>query len=168
MGLDNIPTNYACKKAGTAVLDEDGRIDCQKTQEQDLCPWKSQLEISGVEPRVVLGMFGTDCWYRGKYAQGLIADYDDNPYDFYGIAIEHINENGEVEDREGLDSDQCLELSEWMDELADIKYDESVGLHEALDLEIDSDANDIVKDIRYIAWWLKFVANNCDGFTVWY
>lgn len=165
MGLDNIPREYACKKIGSAILDEEGRIDCRETQEQNLCPWKSQLEVSGIEQRVVLGMFGTDCWYRGKYAESLISDYDDAPHSFYGRELS-MDDSGNTE--EGLDPEDCLELADWMDELADIKYDESTGWQEALDIEVDSDANDIVKDIRYIAWWLKFVANNCDGFTVWY
>jgi len=148
MGLDNIPREYACKKIGSAVLDEEGRIDCAKTQEQNLCPWKSQLEISGIEQRVVLGMFGTDCWYRGKYAEALVSDFDP-PYSFYGKELS-MDDSGNVD--EGLEPDDCLEFADWVDELADEK----------------SDDLDFSTDVRYIAWWLRFVANNCDGFTVWY
>jgi hypothetical protein len=164
MGLDNIPKEYACKKIGSAVLDEEGRIDCNKTQEQNLCPWKSQLEISGVPQRVVLGMFGTDCWYRGKHAQALIHEYDDAPYSFYGKELS-MDDSGNVE--EGLEPEDCLIFADWMDELADVKHEESVGWQEALDLELESN-KEVIEDIRYIAWWLRFVANNCDGFTVWY
>ena len=146
MGLDNIPNVYACQKAGTAIVDEDGRIDCKKTQEEDLCPWKSQLQLSGIEQKVVLGMFGTDCWYRGKFAQGLINDYD-APFSFYG-EVQGIDDDGN-EDL-GLNPEQCLEMSEWMKDMVEI-----------------GDVEDKEYWI-YIAWWLEFVAKNCEGFNSWY
>ena len=146
MGLDNIPNVYACQKAGTAIVDEDGRIDCKKTQEEDLCPWKSQLQLSGVEQKVVLGMFGTDCWYRGKFAQSLINDYD-APYSFYGEVMEEDEDGNEVL---GLNPEQCLEMSEWMKDMVEI-----------------GDVEDKEYWI-YIAWWLEFVAKNCEGFNSWY
>jgi hypothetical protein len=148
MGLDNIPNVYACQKAGTAVLNEEGKIDCKLTQEQDLCPWKSQLEISGIEQRVVLGMFGTDCWYRGKYAQALISDYD-APYDFYG-EVQSVDEDDN--ENLGLNPDQCIEMSQWMEDVCNNEY-------------VDPK---VKEDWVYIAWWLKFVANSCDGFFSWY
>jgi len=156
MGLDNIPNAYACKKAGTAVLDEDGRIDCKKTQEQDLCPWKSQLEISGIEQRVVLGMFGTDCWYRGKYAQALISEYD-APFSFYG-EVQGVDDDGN-EDL-GLNSEQCLEMSEWMKDIVDN--------NDVYSAEHNEPEWEYREDWLYIAWWLEFVAKNCDGFYSWY
>jgi hypothetical protein len=155
MGLDCIPRQYACKKLGTAILDEEGRVKCSETQEKDLCPWKSQLAVSGVEQRVVLGMFGTDCWYRGKYAQALINEYD-APFDFYGV------DQGEDEDGNeeiGLDSDQCLEMAEWMKD--------QVDLHDEYSKE-DGTEWEYREDWLYIAWWLEFVANNCDGYYSWY
>mgnify|MGYP006290849635 CR=1 FL=1 len=151
MGLDNIPKIYACKKLGTAILDEDGRIDCKKTQDENLCPWKSQLETSGIKQRVVLGVFGAECWYRGKYAQSLISEYDNSPYDFYGEAI-GMDDNGNPE--EGLTSSQCMSLSDWMNDIYGDYGD-----------EFDSELAD---DWNYISWWLSFVSKNCDGFISWY
>ena len=157
MGLDNIPNEYACKKANTAVLDENGRIDCRKTQEQDLCPWKSQLQLSGITSQPVLGMFGTDCWYRGKYAEALTSEYEDRPYSFYG-EVQGCDEDGN-EDL-GLNPKQCNELSDWM-EMIIAETDEYL-------LEVEDDEFPAREDWIYIAWWLKFVAKNCDGFHSWY
>jgi hypothetical protein len=151
MGLDNIPTYYACKNQGTAIIDVDGRIDCQLTQQKGCCPWKNELEKSNVTQKVVLGIFGTDCWYRGKYAEALTSEYDNAPHSFYG-AIQSMDDDGNTE--EGLSPDQCIELSEWMDDIYD-------------DYGADFDP-EIVDDWKYISWWLTFVANNCDGFRSWY
>jgi len=152
MGLDNIPVTYACKNKNTAVLDDDGRIDCVLTQNSGGCPWKNELDSSGIKPKVVLGMFGTDCWYRGKYAQYLIDSYD-APFSFYGEGT--YDENGD--ESYGLDSEQCYELSDYM------KY-----IHHNNNKLISKDGEDVTDDWLYISWWLEFVAKNCNGIVSWF
>lgn len=157
MGLDIIPREYACVRAGTAVYDEDVRIDCKKTQEQDLCPWKSQLQLANITTQPVLGMFGTDCWYRGKYAEGITEEYEDRPYSFYG-EVQGEDEDGN-EDL-GLNPEQCNEFSEWMEMI--------IAEEEEYLLQVEDDEWQVKDDWVYIAWWLKFVANNCNGYFSWY
>lgn len=153
MGLDNIPASYACKNNNTAVLDEDGRIDCKLTQTSGGCPWKNDLNSSGIKSKVVLGMFGTDCWYRGKYAQFLIGPYD-APFSFYGETTYDIENDHESY---GLSSSECYELSDWMKSMVSSKGQ--------LMLE---DGEDVTDDWIYIAWWLDFVAKNCNGMVSWF
>lgn len=152
MGLDNIPAIYACKKKNTAVLDDDGKIDCNLTQDSGGCPWKNELDSSGIKPKIVLGMFGTDCWYRGKYAEYLISKYD-APFSFYGESV--YDENGDEE--YGLSPDQCYELSDYMN-----------SIHNANNRLISEDGEDITDDWIYISWWLEFAAKNCDGIVSWF
>jgi hypothetical protein len=151
MGLDNIPVQYACIKLGTAIKDEYDRIDCKKTQEVGCCPWKNQLESSGIQQKVVLGMFGTDCWYRGKYAQTLIDSYETAPYSFYGENT--IDDNGE--ENYGLTAEQCMELSIFMQEEID-------------DAEDNGERLENHEDWVYIAWWLKFCSENTSGIISWF
>ena len=63
MGLDNIPYEYPCKKNGLAVLDDDGRINCQSTIEDGRCPYhvKKQKDPLVSKITAVYGMLGTAC-----------------------------------------------------------------------------------------------------------
>lgn len=160
MGLDNIPRNYACEKQGTAIrvfmnkvgeevvseFEGEGSISCERTQAAKGCPWQndSTRPVDGA----VTGMFGTNCWYRGKWGNRLLEALVDEtpPVDFYG--------DGET----GLSPDQCDRLADYMNDALDSYGDKKVILN----------AEDITFDIQYAIWWLRWVAENCDGSDVWF
>jgi hypothetical protein len=165
MGLDNIPNVYPCKKENTAILSDDGRIDCDATMEADKCPWKREsenshlLKISGATP--TYGMLGTSCWYRGKYGNmllsllenGSIDSYADTAYSFYG--------EGGDDGKEGLSVQYCKDMSQYMknhtEEFSNRAY-----------VNNPNEAEDLIKDWIYATWWLQFVAENSEGSAVWY
>lgn len=163
MGLDNIPKQYACKKKGTAVmvprLNRDGdplidpdtnepimSIDCKATQEAGGCPWLAAYNASNLEGGPTLGMFGTDCWYRGKYGNYLleqlaVMDPMGEGESFYGD-----NEDGTEKSPES-----CLMLADIIDEAL-----------------ADQFVPDIAADARYASWYLRWAADECDGLICWY
>jgi len=162
MGLDNIPRNYPCRTQGTAVLemrtdtdgnpllDDDGtqmsRIDCGATAACGGCTWKNDYEASGLNGGSVTGMFGTDCWYRGKYGNWLLdkLGYSSEDYSFYG----------DNEDGSDKSASSCQTLSEVIVEALDEDQH-----------ELDAEG---VKDALYAAWWLNWVAEKADGSVCWY
>lgn len=161
MGLDNIPRTYPCKTKSTAVMvarinretgeqliDDDGEpmtsIDCQATQACGGCPWKNAYEASNLEGGQATGLFGTDCWYRGKYGNYLLEELGyqmDDEISFYG------------DDEEG-----CYKTPRSCHELADI-IDEALA---------EQFVPEIAADARYAAWWLRWVADEADGSVCWY
>lgn len=164
MGLDNIPVKYACKDKGTAVLVDD-RIDCEQTKSSGGCPYLNEKNSSPHVANIggVLGMFGTDCWYRGKYGNSLLRELSssdpNSPFDgdeFYGK---------EIDDFEGLTPEMCLELAHDMDDFAEswVKHVMNTYVNETEENRIS-----LINDWTYASWWLKFVANHCDGSVVWY
>lgn len=166
MGLDNIPKIYPCKNHNTAILDEQDRIDCELTQKNGGCPWKNQKESNPLvaNSRTTIGMFGTDCWYRGKYGNYLTGDMSsfnpDFPYDgmaFYG--------NG-TEDGEGLSEDYCLELSSTMKHYTESWIDYVLNHSEVKGNKEDEQS--LINDWIYAAWWLEFVGKNANGSEIWY
>jgi len=162
MGLDNIPHNYACVLEKTAVLVGDNDlISCKLTQEANGCPWKRESDKLTIPVRVTTGMLGTDCWFRGKYANALVEDFasvigENPPHSFYG----YEQDDG----TEGLSPSQCEELSEWMNEMSDEFRYCSYGLFK------DEDDNRVyaIQSWDYIAWWLQYSADFSDGIDAWY
>lgn len=170
MGLDNMPNEYPCKTRGTAVLEprldgdgkpmtnEDGTpflsINCEKTQELGGCPYKASLDASDADQsQAVYGMFGTDCWYRGKYGNHLLMSvgiYDEPHLSFYGDTEEAAIKTPE----------SCFiladEISEVLAEMTDI------GGHLIVDDE------DIAPRLRYAEWYLRWAAENANGLNCWY
>jgi len=168
MGLDNIPKTYPCKKAGTAIYSENGRIDCQTTIDSNKCPWKESFDsdpmISKSKPSY--GMLGTRCWYRGKYGNALLrlfehgdldGYYDDTQYSFYGEGFDDGNE--------GMSSDYCLEMSNWMGANTE-KFAEQAYAYVSKDPSCDP--KELIADWIYATWWLKFVSENAEGSAIWY
>lgn len=171
MGLDNMPQIYPCKKNDTAVLDDEGRIDCEKTIANGMCPYHS---IKNSTPLVkdiggTLGMFGADCWYRGKYGNYLLnalAGWNigfkeelENVSDFYG----DIEENDETQG--GISEDGCIKLSHLMSKYSEAwaQYVMSSNNYPSMD-----EQNHAINDWIYASWWLKFVGENAGGSAVWY
>ena len=165
MGLDNIPHRYACERLGTAVkvdiLDKDGvaildeetglpmkSIDCRATQVQGKCPYLISVEKTDLREGSVTGMFGTDCWYRGKYGNFLLEalQMNEEEYSFYGD-----NEDGTFKSVLS-----CLALADAMEE----------RMQEHGTVEIEGEVVD--KEVKYAIWWLRWVANECDGSNAWY
>lgn len=174
MGLDNIPHNYPCKKNGTAVLvpvrnknneiltDINGeewlQIDCEQTQESGGCPYVNANPPSGA----VSGLFGTSCWYRGKYGNYLIdmlGIYDEND----GLSFYGSDENGEYKS-----SEECLELADVIEkEIAEIVWSENPSEVDYLEQGHSLDIR-LKQDCEYAVWWLRWVAEEADGTYCWY
>lgn len=152
MGLDNIPKNYPCKALGTAVLDSDERIDCKATQSCGGCPWKN---ANPPEDGRVLGMFGTDCWYRGKYGNYLLeettaASSMGDDLSFYGD-----NEDGTEKSPAS-----CVAVA---DLIATVLVD-----YTAEEIAEDQEKKETVDGLRYAEWYLRWAAEKCDGLVCWY
>jgi hypothetical protein len=164
MGLDNIPHQYPCSTQGTAVLvprlDAEGKawvqddgtpmqsIDCQATQACGGCSWQN------AEPPIdgkVTGMFGTDCWYRGKYGNVLLSEFGDynetENRSFYGS-----DEGGAYKTAE-----DCLGLSKYID-----------GLIEKTDWTRVVQPESAKSGLEYASWWLRWVSEEADGSDCWY
>jgi hypothetical protein len=170
MGLDNIPKNYPCKTQGTAVLeprlDENGSprlddkgsplttINCDKTAECGGCTWKNDYEASGLRGGQVSGIFGTSCWYRGKYGNYLLerlGHYDeDGSVSFYGD-----NEDGTEKSAQ-----DCADLASIFDESI-IEY----RITEEYEAGADDDT---IIEAKYASWWLNWVAEKADGSVCWF
>ena len=167
MGLDNIPREYPC--AAKATRDSDNRIDCVKTQEENNCPWKNEKENSPMVKNIgkTVGIFGTDCWYRGKYGNFLLDilehkegdevrdTYYEHPYSWYG------------QDDDGLDTDYCFDMAKWMrDNTEKFAYKASKYI-DSEQLENGS-VKDYIDDWSYAVWWLEFVGKTSNGSAVWW
>lgn len=156
MGLDNIPREYPCKVAHEAILikevvsKEGGgtktikKIDCDATQRMGRCTWKKSAPSSGK----ISGMFGTSCWYRGKYGNYLLEILDIEDQSFYG-------EDTFDDDGEGLSPESCIRLATTMRE-------------KMARLTPGDEGYDLLPDMEYAAWWLEFVADKAYGSSVWY
>ena len=160
MGLDNIPKEYPCARVGIAIMtpaDDDGnqQIDCNATREAGQCPhaihFKDQLGGA-------LGIFGTPCWYRGKYGNvllGIVTTPDDQPpATFYG-------------DSDELNAEGCRKLSGWMRDRAE-KFMFQVESENHNMVKGGASTEDLFNDYKYAADWLAWAADNCDGTVAWW
>ena len=161
MGLDNIPREYPC--AAKATRDSDNRIDCVKTQEENNCPWKNEKESSPMVKNIgkTVGIFGTDCWYRGKYGNFLLDILNDtvdqhemHEYHFYG------------ENDDGLDTDYCFDMAKWMrDNTEQFAFNAKKYIEKN---QPNGDVKDYINDWTYAIWWLEFVGKTSNGSAVWW
>jgi len=166
MGLDNIPHVYPCRKQGTAIesprLDKDGNplknedgsvvmsIDCQATQENGGCPYQNDYEQSGLTGGVVYGIFGTDCWYRGKYGNYLLEElgiYDET---------EGISFYGTLGDGSYKSPHECLVVADAI----------ATAIDAGDDLMVEG--KPITDELLYAQWYLRWTATNCEGVDCWY
>jgi hypothetical protein len=166
MGLDNIPHEYPCRKQGTAItisrkgkdgndlLNDDGSvmtsIDCDATKEGGGCPYKNDYEKSGLTGGSVIGMFGTDCWYRGKYGNYLVEElgvYDETKgLSFYGA----------LGDGTYKSPHECNILADAMEEAAE-DYEGK-----------EENRQETKESITYAIWYLRWSAVNTEGLDCWY
>ena len=183
MGLDNMPHEYPCKRQGTAVIekrthtweDEDGNtqsedsypIDCEATIKVGGCPYTN---ANPPKTGAVVGMFGTHCWYRGKYGNWLINALKTDPAD----AKEEISSY--VWDTDGDDSfygtdpeglyrppEACASLADQMESALDER-----GGKLTFASEPDDDDGELTDEVLYAIWYLRWVAEHCDGMDAWY
>ena len=140
MGLDNIPLQYPCRTQGTAVMKVD-RIDCKATQQAGGCPWQNANPPTEGQ---VLGIMGTDCWYRGKYGNALLEELGvEEGYHFFG----------DNEDQSEKSPESCIDLANVIDEALDLGGFE------------DDDWNN---GLVYASWYLRWAAAECGGLNCWY
>lgn len=172
MGLDNIPKTYPCKTGNTAVmvqrkaygseellLEDDGSpmlaIDCAATASCGGCPYKNAHVAAGEPGGAVHGMFGTDCWYRGKYGNYLLEALGGTGLDdedtFYGDNYDGTEKS----------AGSCVSLANMLDSLLEDRIAE--GGPFVLD-----GGDDGAEQVRYASWWLRWVAEASDGATCWY
>jgi len=162
MGLDNIPREYPCAAKATRT---DGKIDCVLTQEAGNCTWQNKRESDPMVKHIstTTGIFGTDCWYRGKYGNFLLdvlhdkADQygtDDYEYSFYGLGDN------------GLDIDYCFDMAKWMrDNTEQFAFNAKKHIEEK---DQNSNIKDYIDDWTYAIWWLEFVGKTSNGSSVWW
>ena len=170
MGLDNIPKQYPCTSGGTAVmeprLDKDGValteddgspmmvIDCEATQAFGGCPYTRELDKQdkALLGNPIHGIFGTDCWHRGKYGNYLLdaLGYDTDDLSFYGD-----NEDGTEKSKAS-----CLSLANSIDASIDDCQEEG-GVYRM-------NGDDVTPDLRYASWYLKWASEFTDGLVCWY
>lgn len=162
MGLDNIPKEYPC--IDVAVKDQDGRIDCIETQACGKCTWQNEYQSNPMVKDSVptTGIMGTDCWYRGKYGNGLLSMLDgvDDMWHESSLGISFYG-SGFANGDEGIDSDECFHMADLM------KNNTEKFAYNAKQLHPD-DYEDYIKDWIYATWWLEFVGGFCNGSAVWY
>ena len=169
MGLDNMPKTYPCIKEGTAILNDDGQLNCEATQKANQCPYQRELLADPILENAipVYGMFGLDCWYRGKYGNyllGQMSEHDSSfPYDSYAF---YGNDNGDENSQGGISESDCLEISETMLSFTD-SWTDYVKNYSDVKGNRDQEKA-LINDWIYAAWWLKFVGNYGNGSGVWY
>jgi hypothetical protein len=163
MGLDCIPHVYPCRKAGTDIKTEDGRIDCDATRAADQCPWKPAAEAAGSP---VYGILGTPCWYRGKAGNYYIDAVQEAGHPL------PVSINGGFYGQEGneppLSPAYCKELGDWMAERVEVFA--STLAHPSPDFRVldASERKGALDAYRYAAWWLRWIAEAGDGSDTWY
>jgi len=182
MGLDNIPHRYPCERLGTAVKvslhDKDGnelideasglpvkQTNCDQTIEQKGCPYMLAYEKSRLAGGSVTGLFGTHCWYRGKYGNYLLEalDIDDNEHNFYG----------DNEDGTHKSPDSCRALADLMESQMDKVSANIPAKGKDANNEVESaiitlQGEDVTKEVKYAIWYLRWVADECGGMDAWY
>jgi hypothetical protein len=171
MGLDNIPKEYPC--ALKAARDKDNRIDCAQTQNENNCTWKNEKESNPMVNHIsgATSMFGTDCWYRGKYGNFLINILNDteetetSEYHFYG------------KDGDGLDPDNCFDMAKWMRDNTEkfafnakeyVKNDTRIQIQLSDEESKPDPLIEYINDWVYAIWWLEFVGKTSNGSAVWW
>ena len=162
MGLDNIPKEYPCARAGIAIMtpaDDDGnqQIDCNATREAGQCP--PAIHFTD-QPGIALGSFGTPCWYRGKYGNVLLmtaATPDDQPpTDFYG-------------DDDTVTPELSQVLADWMRARTEQFMK---GMEAETATQSAADAKETreraSEDFKYAADWLEWSGKYCEGSIAWW
>lgn len=187
MGLDNIPHVYPCKKSNTAImvtmplkpdnpngeplLDDDGkpvqRIDCDATQQAGGCPWHEAAfaedeKLRRPETGLIIGIFGTDCWYRGKIGNSLIEEY--GSYDEVDGQSFYSSRDDDYKSPQ-----ECLQLADYLDGLyEETTWMDNPGEMDYLETGIITGPTEDGELLRYAAWWSRWIAEAGDGMDCWW
>jgi hypothetical protein len=163
MGLDNIPKKYPCESVASKT---DGRIDCDKTKACGNCTWENEYKSNPLVKDIApsYGLFGTSCWYRGKYGNALLSmiDGNDDPYADNTLGINFYGD-GFANGDEGIDADDCISMSELMADNTEKFAFQIKSRKEYAERE-----KDLIQDWIYASWWLKFAGEKCNGSSIWY
>jgi len=162
MGLDNMPVEYPCEADhGVIFADSPEGSHCSNMQACGKCPWYDAL---GNEPGAVYGMFGLNCWYRGKMGNYLIEVVNNSGEDLttgiHGHLVDFYG-NGINNQTEGISPGDCSELATWLSER---REQFMVGIAKE---EPDADPEDAANVYMYAIKWLRFVSNY-GGSAIWY
>lgn len=157
MGLDNIPFEYPCRRQHTAVLSEDGRIDCDQTIAAGQCPWKREAPARGA----IYGMMGTYCWYRGKAGMWMLERLEDAGYE----PPWNLYPTQDVgEDEPDITPAQAQELHEWL-----VAHAEAYANLINNDLSVpEAEKTEELHGYRYMTWWVGWCAREAGGIDAWY
>ncbi|TDB76794.1 hypothetical protein E1264_38055 [Actinomadura sp. KC216] len=150
MGLDNYPRRYPCKAKGTAVLDGEGRIDCDATQGAGGCPWQRANLGDGA----VYGLFGVPCWYRGKVGTWMI----NAVIEAGGSLPEEVSGGFYGDGEDELSPDYCNTLAGWLEDHGEL----------FLSTLPESERAGAAIEYRYAARWLRWTAEHGDGAHAWW
>ena len=160
MGLDNFPHEYPCKTQGTAVKETvtmrdgsvDERIDCDETVAAGGCPFTNAKP----PPGQVTGMLGTYCWYRGKYGNWLIRALN-------GQSMDDFSDMG-GDDFYGTDEEGLYRPPEACRSLADQIESDLAEQGGTLTFRDE----DVTDEVKFAIWYLRWVADECEGMDAWY
>ena len=176
MGLDNIPCQYPCLTAGTAVqvtmtnaagepiVDDSGapeqRIDCAATATTGGCPWHNTL---GDRHGRVLGLFGAPCWYRGQHGVSIL--------DMMSIDADRMYGDADGELTPAICHSIADDITEWLTDNSIISAGDGTPTGRRAtfpDPDNNGDSTDITDDILYLVDWLRWVASTTNGALAWY
>ena len=129
------------------------RIDCNETVDAGGCPFTN----AEPPPGQVTGMLGTYCWYRGKYGNWLVRalnGMDPEAFDDLG------DDNFYGTDEEGLyrPPEACLSLADQMESALDERGGTLIAQHD----------EDVTDEAKFAIWYLRWVAEHCDGMDAWF
>lgn len=160
MGLDNIPNPYLCAGKETTIRTKDDKLDCNAMIKNKTCPFYNSEHA--------VGMFGTNCWYRGKViARELEAiGHDDLSNEFY-------------QDKESHELPELKsELESILNNLDSLPEEEKKNIkgsgwnghfeNNKLVWETYSNYDDIKKEFRDVINWLDILIENECGFRAWF
>ena len=147
--------------AGEPAFDpEDGSplmaISCSATQACGGCPYTRELDKQDKDAlgNPVYGMFGTDCWYRGKYGNSLLAEATDN--DPMG---DNLSFYGDEEDGSVKSVSSCIATAD-LCRLAWNSYEPEEAAAE--------ETAEVIAGLKYAEWYLRWAAETTDGLICWY
>lgn len=156
MGLDNYPADYPCTVRGTVIYDDQRRIDCDATKAAGGCPWLSDpTRPAGGH---VIGMFGTSCWYRGKWGNALVGVFVGGDNDFFG----------DNDDATRKSPDSCLALADAID-AALTRLSDADLVERAAGADMgEEDPAAIREYLGYASWYARWAAAEGNGLKAWY
>jgi hypothetical protein len=137
----------------------DERIDCTETIAADGCPFTNAKP----PPGQVTGMLGTYCWYRGKHGNWLINALNADTTNMNDIDSYVWESNGDDTfygtDEDGLHRppEACRSLADQMESA----LDERGGT-------LTFTNGDATAEAKFAIWYLRWVANECEGMDAWY